>query len=175
MTEIAPCTLDVRPILTAGGEPFADIMQAVAGLKHGQALRLIASFKPVPLFAVMEKKGFTHTERPLDGSDWEVLFEPGAKPAPAVASPRATDAGSWPAPVLRLDNRGLQPPEPMVRILETLEAMQAGDVLEAINERDPKFLYPELAKRGHAIRAEPRDGGGVRVVIRHSAARTAQT
>lgn len=176
MTEIAPRTLDVRPILAAGGEPFGDIMAAVAGLEHGQALRLIAPFKPVPLFTVMEKKGYKHTEKLLAGSDWEVLFEPGTssggkagtKPAPA-ANTSDTFAG-WPAPAHTLDNRGLQPPEPMVRILETLESMKAGEVLEAINERDPVFLYPELAKRGHAIRVEPRNGGGFRVVVRHSAA-----
>ena len=171
MTDISPRTLDVRPILAAGGEPFADIMVAVAGLEYGQALRLIAPFKPVPLFAVMEKKGFSHTERALDGSDWEVLFKPGATPSTA-ARPRA-DADVWPGPARTLDNRGLLPPEPMVRILETLEGMQPGEVLEAINERDPVFLYPELAKRGHAIRVEPRDGGGFRIVVCHSAAKGA--
>lgn len=168
MTDIAPRTLDVRPILASGGEPFADIMTAVAGLEHGQGLRLIAPFKPVPLFAVMEKKGFSHTETPLEGSDWEVLFKPGAKPT-AVAALRA-DASAWPTPARTLDKRGLQPPEPMVRILETLESMKPDEVLEAINERDPVFLYPELAKRGHAIHVEPRDGSGFRVVVRHSAA-----
>lgn len=168
MTNIAPRTLDVRPILAAGGEPFGEIMAAVDGLERGQGLRLIASFKPVPLFSVMAQKGFSHTEKPLAGSDWEVLFQPDAEPASTAPQDGASD--SWPAPVRTLDNRGLRPPEPMVRILETLEAMRSGDVVEAINERDPVFLYPELAKRGHAIRVEPRNDGGFRIVIRHGGA-----
>ncbi len=169
MTDLSPRTLDVRPILAAGGEPFGEIMSAVAQLESGQALRLIAPFKPVPLFAVMEKKGFSHTETALDGADWEVLFRPGAGPTAAPTKPGEA-RGAWPVATRTLDNRGLLPPEPMVRILETLESMQRGEVLEALNERDPVFLYPELAKRGHAIRVEPRDGGGFRILIRHGGA-----
>lgn len=73
---IEPRTLDVRPILIAGGEPFGAIMEAVATLAPQQPLRLLATFKPVPLFAVMEGKGYRHAERALDGGDWEVLFSP---------------------------------------------------------------------------------------------------
>ncbi|MBI2767189.1 MAG: DUF2249 domain-containing protein [Chloroflexi bacterium] len=49
-----------------------------------------------------------------------------------------------------LDNRGLQPPEPMVRILEALQALPEGDRLEAIMDREPVLLYPELERRGFA-------------------------
>ena len=47
-----------------------------------------------------------------------------------------------------LDNRGLQPPEPMVRILETLSALPDGDELHASMDREPLLLYPELERRG---------------------------
>jgi len=73
---IDPRTLDVRPILQAGGEPFGEIMQAVASLERHQSLRLLATFKPVPLFAVMEQRGYRHVVQPLDGGDWEVIFSP---------------------------------------------------------------------------------------------------
>jgi hypothetical protein len=45
--------VDVRPILRAGGEPFSVIMQAVEGLEPGQGIRLLATFKPIPLFGVL--------------------------------------------------------------------------------------------------------------------------
>lgn len=70
--------LDVRPILKSGGEPFGEIMKAVEGLQPGQSLRLIATFKPVPLFAVMQGKGYGHEEKEIGGGDWEVLFRPTA-------------------------------------------------------------------------------------------------
>lgn len=78
MTELSLSTLDVREILKAGGEPFPAIMQAVEGLAPGQSLKLLATFKPVPLFGVMAQRGFGHSEREIGGGDWEVIFTPSA-------------------------------------------------------------------------------------------------
>jgi uncharacterized protein (DUF2249 family) len=164
--------VDVRPTLRAGGEPLGEIMAAVNTLPPGQGLRLLATFKPVPLFSVLGSKGFTHEEREIGGGDWEVLFSPpgavseAAEPASATAS--ATDTGDWPAPAREMDNRDLDPPEPMVRILAATEEMKKGEVLSALLCREPMFLLPELAKRGHAWRGafEP-DGTtyGIRIRI----------
>jgi uncharacterized protein (DUF2249 family) len=77
-------TLDVRDILKAGGEPFSQIMQAVEALSPGQRLRLLATFKPVPLFGVMAQRGFNHTEREIGGGDWEVIFAPANAASTAV-------------------------------------------------------------------------------------------
>ncbi len=83
MTEASLLTLDVREILKAGGEPFSDIMRAVASLAPGQGLRLLAIFKPVPLFTVMAQRGFSHSEREIGGGDWEVVFTPTGRAAAA--------------------------------------------------------------------------------------------
>jgi len=166
--------LDVRPILRAGGEPFEKIMQAVGALQPGQGLRLFATFKPVPLLHVLGSRGFSHETRELDGGEWEVLFVPSgaaaaASPAPAVAAPAlsSSDDSAWPEPVNALDNRDLDPPEPMVRILAATEAMKPGEVLSALLCREPIFLFPELAKRGHRWRGgfEP-DGTTYKVLVR---------
>lgn len=74
MTTLELSTLDVRDTLKNGGEPFSQIMQAVEALAPGQGLRLLATFKPVPLFGVMAQRGFGHTERAIGGGDWEVIF-----------------------------------------------------------------------------------------------------
>lgn len=161
--------LDVRPILRAGGEPFEEIMKTVAALAPDQGLRLFATFKPTPLLHVLGSKGFTHEAKELDGGEWEVLFRPsGAAKAgetPAAVSP--ADDSDWPAPVRHLDNRDLDPPEPMVRILATVETMKRGEVLSALLCREPMFLFPELAKRGHRWRGgfEP-DGKSYKVLVR---------
>jgi uncharacterized protein (DUF2249 family) len=160
--------LDVRPTLRNGGEPFQEIMEAVGALAPGQGLRLLATFKPVPLFSVLGARGFEHEEREIGGGDWEVLFRPAPESSdtqsPAAA---ATDAGNWPAPTRELDNRDLDPPEPMVRILAAAEEMKNGEVLSALVCREPLFLLPELAKRGHAWRgAFEADGQGYKILIR---------
>jgi uncharacterized protein (DUF2249 family) len=161
--------LDVRPILRAGGEPFEKILEAVAGLAPDQGLRLYATFKPVPLFHVLGSKGFSYEANELDGGDWEVLFRRSGAPAaaePAAAVP-AQDSAGWPAPVEQMDNRDLDPPEPMVRILAATEKMEPGQVLSALLCREPIFLLPELAKRGHAWQGafEP-DGTTYKILIR---------
>ena len=48
--------LDVRPILAAGGEPFGRIMETVASLGPGEGIRLLAPFRPAPLFAALNRK-----------------------------------------------------------------------------------------------------------------------
>jgi uncharacterized protein (DUF2249 family) len=167
--------LDVRQILRAGGEPFQQIMETVAALKPGQGLRLFATFKPVPLFSVLGSKGFSYEAVALDGGDWEVLFRPTqAASASEQRSTPAADVSNWPEPIQELDNRELDPPEPMVRILATTEAMKKGEVLSALLCREPIFLLPELAKRGHAWRGgfEP-DGKTYKILVRVGAARAA--
>ncbi len=167
--------LDVRPTLRNGGEPFQEIMQAIASLVPGQGLKLYATFKPVPLFSVLKSKGFSNEARELGNGDWEVLFLPAEGAAetahPAPAATPAADSSAWPAPVQELDNRDLDPPEPMVRTLAATEAMQQGEVLCALLCREPVFLLPELAKRGHAWRGafEP-DGTTYKILIRVGAA-----
>ena len=138
--------VDVRPILRAGGEPFSVIMAALDHLDPGQGLRLYAPFKPAPLFAVMADKGFAHSERELDGGEWEVLFEPVT--APAASPPQAHSFDEWPEPKTKLDNRDLDPPEPMVRILAAAEKLAPGETLSALLRREPVFLFPQLEKRG---------------------------
>ena len=142
--------LDVRPILRAGGEPFSTIMAALDQLAPGQGLRLYAPFKPIPLFSVMAEKGFTHEEKPLDRGEWEVLFRPGGV-AVAPAAPSSRD-DVWPEPSLRQDNRELEPPEPMVRILAAAEKLGAGETLSAVLRREPVFLFPKLKERGYQWR-----------------------
>ncbi len=67
---------------------------------------------------------------------------------------------------ISLDNRGLEPPEPMIRILGRLPEIGEGDVLVAHNDREPLFLYPKLAARGYAHSAERQPDGTYLVTIR---------
>lgn len=169
----APRTLDVRPELRSGGEPLPRILQAMSQLQPGQSLRLLTTFEPIPLYAVLGWKGFCHVACQHREGDWEIVFTPGdAAAGAAIRQSRephhvnATSATAWPAPKKSLDNRGLPPPEPMIRILETLEHLAAGEVLEAINEREPMLLYPELEARGAVIQVEKQTDGTFRLLIR---------
>lgn len=152
--------VDVREDLRAGREPFSRIMAATRALGADQVLRLRATFEPVPLYAVMRKRGLTHEARAEGLDDWSVWFwrpananpdDPGVPLAspPGGAAGASGSGGPMPATV-RLDVRGLEPPEPMLRTLAALEALPAGHTLVQVNARVPQFLLPILAERGFA-------------------------
>jgi uncharacterized protein (DUF2249 family) len=166
---LAPYDLDVRPILRDGGEPFSVIMTAVAALAPGQPLRLLASFKPLPLFQVLGARGFDAAAREIGGGDWEVIFTPAGAPATqdGVATPVASHADQeWPEPEFELDLRDLGPPEPMVRALESVESLSAGRTMAALLPREPVFLLEELNQRGHGWRGAFLPDGSYRIVVR---------
>jgi hypothetical protein len=80
-------------------------------------------------------------------------------PAPPPFADEAAERG--PAP---LDLRGLQPPEPIVRIFEALERAP-GTPLRAILPHEPVPLYGLLRERGFAYTGTPRSDGGFEVLI----------
>src|SRR5215510_14389313 len=64
-----------------------------------------------------------------------------------------------------LDVRGLEPPWPMVRVLERLGGLAEGAQLEVIHDRRPVFLYPQLDERGFAHETDEPEPGVVRILI----------
>lgn len=66
-------TLDAR---TIDGEPFGDIMAALEELGPEDSLLLINSFEPVPLYDVLEQRGFAHETTQADDDEWHVRIEP---------------------------------------------------------------------------------------------------
>jgi len=67
-------TLDVRPLLARGEEPFGLIRARVDALPAGQGLTVVAPFMPAPLIELLKGEGFgTSAERRQDGA-WAVSF-----------------------------------------------------------------------------------------------------
>jgi uncharacterized protein (DUF2249 family) len=154
--------LNVREDIRLGQEPFSRIMAAVSALGPGQVLVLRAPFEPVPLYGVMGERGFAHwTESPAP-DDWCVWFYREAAAESGGACARAPQA----AGTLVLDVRGLEPPKPMVRVLEALDRLAPGQRLEVRHDRRPIFLYPQLEDRGFAHETDEPEPGLVRIVIR---------
>jgi uncharacterized protein (DUF2249 family) len=166
--------LDVREDIQKGREPFSKIMQTVAGLRTDQKLLLIAPFQPVPLFGVMANQGFSHRAKPTAAGDWEVLFtRSSAAPiasekisAPSPSSARGTKAVCGGTPVFEVDARGLEPPQPLVAILEKLETLPQGAALRARTDRRPLHLYDQLDERGFTWETEKQSDGSFVTHIR---------
>ena len=62
-------------------------------------------------------------------------------------------------------NRGLEPPQPMMRTLKALEKVKNGDSIAIINDRRPMFLYEELDERGYIHETEALKDGSFQITI----------
>ncbi|WP_343273810.1 DUF2249 domain-containing protein [Lentibacillus songyuanensis] len=69
-----PIELDVREDLRLKKEPFDKIMGTVKQLEDGQAFILHAPFNPVPLHAILKRKGFTHESERIEKKHWKVIY-----------------------------------------------------------------------------------------------------
>src|ERR1035438_1180382 len=155
-------TVDVRDDICSGREPFSKIMNAAAALRANEQLLLIAPFEPVPLFRVLEKQGFRHAVQSDKPGHWEVLFMRQSDAPPTQAAPVTTCNGTS-APVsteiVEVDARGLEPPQPLVKILESLATLPAGAELRACTDRRPIHLYAQLDERGFVATTEEQSNG----------------
>lgn len=67
--------LDVRPLIAAGDEPFDTIMASAGAIPPGGVLELTAPFQPVPLYPVMQRRGFRAETIALGEDEWVVRFQ----------------------------------------------------------------------------------------------------
>lgn len=143
--------LDVRSIIESGKDPFVDIMSFIKELGEEDIFLLVNSFKPIPLYSVLAKKGFVHfTEKN------ENVFEVYFYKAESIKNPKVKDNKEQSddkkydlSNVIEIDVRKLEPPEPMVKILETLSQVDEKTLLLVHHHREPMMLYPKLEERGY--------------------------
>ena len=64
-----------------------------------------------------------------------------------------------------IDVRGLSPPDPMVAILALLERPETENRVIVHHDREPVFLYPELAERGWSHEIIAGEPGEVRLSL----------
>ncbi|WP_276498991.1 DUF2249 domain-containing protein [Pontibacter litorisediminis] len=158
LSKLAVNTLDVCQDIATGNDPFLKIMDAVEHINEASALRIINTFEPTPLIAILQKKGyssFTEVKSPdlVYTYFWlakaaEALPEEGIEPAENNFKEQlARFAGK----VKRVDVRHLEMPQPMVTILGELENLPAGEALYVVHKRVPQYLLPQLQERGFEV------------------------
>lgn len=68
--------------------------------------------------------------------------------------------------IVEIDVCGLQPPEPLERVLEALSTLQPGQRLRMLIDREPRPLYAILDRNGYAYDATLRDDYIYEILIR---------
>ncbi|HNQ74044.1 MAG TPA: DUF2249 domain-containing protein [Verrucomicrobiota bacterium] len=161
-------TLDVREEISQGREPFGIIMRTVSQLQPGQKFRLLAPFEPAPLYTVLGNKGFTHETKQLDSDVWEITFSPdrASKSAPKNTAPAVPVNVNEPTSFIEVDARGLEPPQPMVTILEAVAKLPAKTGIRARTDRRPMHLYAHLEERGFSSQTTEQSDGSFLTEIR---------
>lgn len=182
--------LDVRPYLRKKLEPFQVIMDTVKRLEKDQIFKLHATFKPTPLLGLMRTKGFVYKTEKLAKDHWLVTFvnkknkhllqevsgkitdggtssplKTGAMSASETSPETETDNPSGDPEIVKLDNRGLEPPQPMMRTLAALERIRPGDEVHIHNDRVPVFLIEELNNLGYPFTVDEQPDGSAKVKI----------
>ncbi|HEX6321745.1 MAG TPA: hemerythrin domain-containing protein [Burkholderiales bacterium] len=114
-----------------------------------------------PEGCMAELESLTALQKAHHASELAACYPESDRMAAPPAAPPPLAAGGASAP---LDLRGLQPPEPIVRIFEALERSPRKP-LRAILPHEPVPLYGLLRERGFAYTGTPRADGGFEVLI----------
>ena len=145
----APITssLDVRPILARGEQPFKLINEAARSVAVGEVLSLRTPFDPVPLRDVLAKQEFEAYTTGA-GDDWTTLFYR-IREARAAKPVITAESGAPVTAEVTIDVSELVPPEPMMKILAALAELPDGGQLTVHHVRRPMHLYPRLDELGY--------------------------
>jgi uncharacterized protein (DUF2249 family) len=149
---------DVRLLLEKGRETTGAVLQEIQTLAPDEVLCVITPFVPLPLIALLTRRGFHHwTDHRPDHSIYTYFFHSSELAAPAE-TPEAVatglenfDAlvGTYSDRLLTVDVRRLDSRQPMLAILENLEQLPSDHALFVHHEQVPVPLLCELEERGY--------------------------
>lgn len=167
-------SLDVRPILAGGEDPFLNIMEVLKDVPDGYALEVINSFEPTPLIKIMEKKGY-QTYVISDGGLIKTYFAKIMETLEMIEDCKTDfmvsidvfeqEREKVKGHCSELDVRDLEMPLPMMTILNEVEELVEGQSLLVHHKKVPQYLLPELVERQFKIWMTEIEKGYVKLLI----------
>jgi len=160
--------LDVRPVIDSGRDPFSDIMNFIKELNDDEIFLLINSFEPIPLYSVLSKKGFEHYTEKMENVFKVYFYKSVPGESTNINSSEGFNENNGQTDitnVIEIDVRKLEPPEPMIKILEMLEQVDEKTLLLVHHHREPMMLYPKLEERGYQAVSNKIEENYYKVVI----------
>ncbi len=163
--------MDVRGIISSGKDPLQPIMKKSSELKPGQVLKLVNTFEPVPLMRLLENKGFCSYADIISDDLVETYFyrkeNAALKEEEELLSDESWDniIQDYQGKIVYINVQQLEMPQPMMKILESLDALPGEHALFVYHKRVPVFLLPELRKRGFDFRIREIDPTEVHLLI----------
>ncbi len=165
--------LDVRPVIDSGKDPFKMIMEKIGLLKNGMVLKLVNSFEPAPLIALLAGQGYeTFTETVNENLVCTYFLKTGTPSTPLPQVNKNADDwynvfNKYQEKIKTIDVRQMEMPKPMLAIMNELENLPKGNALFVYHKRIPVFLLPELAEQNFDYRIKEISDGDVNMLIFH--------
>lgn len=167
-------SLDVRPTLERGEDPFSAIMGGLVKLRDGYVLEVVNSFEPTPLIKIAHSKGFDSMVKTKGDTVYTYFMKAGEAREEAhyddlvfkisVAELEAKRA-CFNKEIHEIDVRDLEIPMPMVTILRELEELKEIGALYVHHKKVPQYLLPELAERNFKTWIAEMDDHNVKLLI----------
>jgi uncharacterized protein (DUF2249 family) len=166
--------LDVRPILSEGKDPLKIIIQNVGKLNDGQALKLINTFDPIPLYHVLAEKGFTYkTENPAPNTFITWFQKTNDRVKSKETETDKEDLKDFDAllnhfgeeTIIRIDVRSLEMPKPMLLIMEKVDQLGSNEALFVNHKKVPVYLLPQLKEKGFEYAIKQIGEGDIHLLI----------
>ena len=149
-------TLDVRPTLAKGGDPFSEIMGELKRLQDGYALEVINTFEPTPLIKIANTRGYASMVETKGDVVYTYLFRVAEAIEESASnslvfrvsfSEHEERRANCKKEIREIDVRDLEMPLPMVTILKELEELKENEALYVHHKKVPQYLLPELVER----------------------------
>lgn len=168
-------SLDVRPILGSGTDPFQTIMSTIQEVPNGSALEIINTFEPVPLIKILQSKGYLNKVEFRDGLVYTYFLkldqqEEGVLSDSAFINKVTLEKFNeikegFQGTIREIDVRDLEMPLPMVTILNKLQELNRGEALLVNHKKIPQYLLPELNERNFETWITDIEEGNVKLFI----------
>jgi len=174
ITDIANIvTLDVRPAIASGSDPFKEIMGAIKKMDDAETLEIINVFEPTPLIGILRGKGYKTWTDKIGEEEYRTYFTKDSSSThqeivadmPIAEGSFDEILASFGENLKEIDVRLLEMPEPMVTILRELETLPDDHVLLVSHKKIPQFLLPELKSRNYQIMSKDIEPGLVLLII----------
>jgi uncharacterized protein (DUF2249 family) len=159
-------TLDVRPLIGHGEDPFHVIMAKLEHLKENGVLCIEAPFDPIPLRRMLDGRGLLCHRHRVSDNYWKIFVSAPIDMAEASPNVETGEPKVWKdGDVSHIDVRGLPPPQPLYAVLSLLEGLDGANLVILHHEREPLLLFPELEERGWNWRHIAGEPGEVRLEL----------
>ncbi len=166
-------TLDVRPILEKGVDPFHAIDDSLKKMEDDEILLIINTFEPVPLINKIKEDGYICDVERTDSNTVYTYVKKSGQVKNEKANTEGNDSEfsfeelqeKFKDKLIVKDVRDLEMPMPMVTILESIEQLKDNEALFVHHKRLPQYLLPELESRGWSHANKEIDENNMKFII----------